>query len=90
MNKEELIEAIAFAKEQGLSSISVGNITMTIPKEISYEIKEPTPSELNLAFNQEEISEEEILYYATPYYDELQEKKKRQLETIKEDEDKRG
>lgn len=36
----------------------------------------------------EELSDDEILYYSTPYYDELQAKKELQAAQIKEDESK--
>lgn len=61
------------------------------------DLKEPAPSpampteaELNLLFNTPEYTEEEILYWATSYFDTLQARKKQQLETLKEDEDLRN
>lgn len=90
MNEQELEAALAFARKQGLKSITVNGITMEIGDERRTGEILTTEKDIDLAFNVPQYTEEEILYWATPYFDELQEKKKRQLETLKEDEDVRN
>lgn len=91
LDRQKLIEALEFAKEQGLSEITVDGVTMKVG----------APNKINIVpdLKSEEIvkpqswlddyTEEELLYYATPYFDELQAKKeahKKQLEESKTNE----
>lgn len=91
MDKEKLRLAVEFAKEQGLTSIEVDGIKIdllqTIPKPQEY----PDIDIHKLISDiSQEYSDEEILYLATPYYDELQEKKKQHQESLKVHEDLNG
>ena len=92
MNKELVAEAIAFAKEQGLSSVEVEGVKFTIPREENV----LRGTELNEADVTKflspsiDITDEEILFYSTPYYDELQARKRIKEEQIKMKEDLNG
>lgn len=71
-------EAIDFAKANGLTSVEVDGIKFEVPRvavpEGQTEASEEEIRKLLDTF--EEYTEEEILYFATPYFDELQERKK--------------
>jgi len=88
MNTKKLQEALEFAKANALTSIQVGTIKMDIPQETKpTEVKIQTDDELKKIFGADadvtsEYSDEELLYYATPYFDELQAKKKLRQEAL--------
>ena len=90
MDKDKLKEAIEFARTMGLSSITVDGIKMDLSPIDLVTGSFLTEKELDQGLNREEMTEEEIKYWATPYYDELQLKKQRQQQTLKEDEDVRN
>ena len=93
MDRAKLQEALQFAKENGLSSITIDGIRMDIADQIKAEaIELPTESDLNKVFNNQNDgpTDEEVLFWSTPYWDELQAIKKKQLETLAEDKDVRN
>ena len=85
MTKEQRLELINEAKEIGLKSITIDDVV--------YEFGESKPAEVEIVpidpelfarkIAEETFTDEEILYYASPYYDELQEKKKKHEEHLK-------
>ena len=90
IDKQKLESAMEFAREHGLPWIEIDGVKMPVTPvqppqiEISEEamkaIYNPVP----------EFDDEDVLYWATPYYDELQEKKKLKLEQLKIKEDLNG
>ena len=87
MNKEKLKEALDFARENNLSWIEVDGIKMEVPKAMLPPSTDADEKNLKSIYNPEpEYTEEEILYYATPYFDELQARKKLRQEQQKHDE----
>jgi hypothetical protein len=88
INKEKLKEAIEFAQEQDISEIEVDGIKLKVPpKPMPIEEGKELISEYNPF---PEYTDEEIIFWATPYFDELQEKKRQQQEAAKETQDLRG
>lgn len=89
MNEEKLKEALKFAKENGLYSITIDGVTMQIPVEMKpIEVRIQTDEEIAKAFGEDPflgMTDEELLYYATPYFDELQEKKKLKQEALEKE-----
>lgn len=76
LEKERLKEIISFAQDNNLSWIEVDGIKFPVPPK-EQEITPNEEQEMKLAHNPEpEYTEEEILYYATPYFDDLQERKR--------------
>lgn len=86
MNQEKLKEAIEFARANGLKSIEVDGIKMEVlPLQQTIEVNLQTDDELKRAFANdpfEDMTEEEILFYSTPYFQELQEKKKQKQDAL--------
>jgi hypothetical protein len=94
----EVKELMDKAKELGLSHIKVEGFeaSLTAPKaepapaptvelsddEIKALVSQPSPFD--------DLSEEEILYFATPYFDELQAQKEARAQELKEEEALRG
>lgn len=89
MDQEKLKEALKFAKENGLASITVDGITMEIAVEMKpIEVRIQTDDEIAKAFGEDPflgMTDEELTYYATPYFDELQEQKKLKQESIEKE-----
>jgi hypothetical protein len=70
MNYIEAIKLLIRAKELGITDEQVAMIKQQADEIPQIEITEPV-----VPFNLDEMTEDEILYYSTPYYDELQERK---------------
>jgi len=88
MNKEKLKEALEFARENDLAWIEIDGIKMDVPKAMLPASTEADEKALKAFYNPEpEYTDEEILYYATPYFEELRAKKQEQLENQKTDKD---
>lgn len=87
IDKEKLKSALEFAKENKIKSIEVDGIRIEVPQDLTVEFSSDRKFEelLKPLSPFDEMTEEEILYYATPYYDELQAKKKAKQEKIKEE-----
>lgn len=98
---EEVMKLMDHAKELGISKIKVEGFEA----ELSHLNQTPAPAQTGTIadLSDEEIrelvippspfddlSDEEILYFATPYYDELQAKKEAQAQKLKEEEATRG
>ncbi len=91
MTKAELI---AEARELGCKSITLDGIVYEIgpaPKEIQEPLTDEQAKELvkNISVF-DEMTEEEVLFYATPYFDTIQENKKKHEEHIKNEAIKNG
>lgn len=95
MTKDDLIEMIKTAKELGVTRIRTGEFEICFG-EPSEKVATPIPEVLIdekaleksfKALSQDyELTSEELKYYATPYFDELQAiKEERQAEGAKED-----
>lgn len=86
MNSDKLQEAIVFAKANNLKSIEIDGIKMEIndiPQQI--ELKIQTDEEIAKAFGEDPfigMTDEEILFYHSDYYDELQEQKRQKQEAL--------
>jgi len=87
MNKQKLKDALEFAKDNGLESIEVDGIKFSVPN-----AQEPTQeNDITQPITPyDHISDEEVLYWSTGYYDEMQSIKELQLEQKKETEELNG
>lgn len=88
MNEEKLKAALAFAKEHGLKSIEVDGIKMELGEprpDPNAEIPDLKAEELVAALSPfDEMTDEEVLFWSTPHYDELQSAKALKAEHAKE------
>jgi hypothetical protein len=89
MDRTKLETALTFAKEHGLEMIEVDGVKIILPNKKTIE---PIASGLDDAqiLNADDnfgYTDEEILYWATPYFDELQDLKnqKKQLAQLHEE-----
>lgn len=78
--KEQIKEMIEFAREQKLESIEIDGIKYTLGSNIGFPrsaiVPEMKPEEMVRPLSVlDEMSEEEIQYWATPWYDQLQAQK---------------
>lgn len=81
MTDLEILKTLIKAKELGISMDDVESFkakTIPVPEQKSEDIVKP----LSVL---DDVSEEEILYFATPYYDELQHKKEAQKQKLAEE-----
>lgn len=82
---DELQALIAFAKEQGMPWIEVDGVKMPVPiAKPQYEANPESPEIPSDPTS--DYTEEEILFYSTPYFDEIQaakEAKKKALDDEK-------
>lgn len=82
IDREKLKDAIEFAREMGLGSIEVDGIKMEIPplpEPVPVgDIKQPTTPFDNL-------SDDEILFWSTPHYDELLAAKEERMKALEEE-----
>lgn len=87
--KRRRIELIEEAKLLGLESITIEGVTYQLPNTSKTVVATPMDikdvekltRELTLT---EDVTAEEVLYYSSPYYDELQAKKEQREQAIKE------
>lgn len=82
--KAEMAEMIEFAREQGLKKIELDGIVFHLDKvaQHSGEVPELLPEDIVSPLSVlDEMSEDEILFWSSPYYDELQAKKQAALKT---------
>ena len=89
MKFEDLKALIDQAKLLGIECVEVEGVKYTIRAEtqiLPSEVPDLEPKDI-VAPGFDEPTDEEILYWATPYYDELQERKKHREETRAMDED---
>lgn len=88
MDKVKLKEALEFAKENKLKCIEVDGVKFDVP----IELPEHEDSIEGLDDDEmlqdldvlEQFTDEEVLYWATPYYDELQRTKELKEKQLKE------
>ena len=93
LNAEEIIKILEKAKELGISTIKVDGLEAHSDTERPQE-KSMTEIDdkdlMALVSPLDDFTEEEMLYYATPYFDELQEKKEAMKKQKKEEDELRG
>lgn len=88
--KDEMIEILTKAKEMGMNSIRVDGIEANFGPALPPEETPPSnviqdPAELlKILQEKQEYTDEEVLFYATPYFDELQAQKELRAKQIKE------
>lgn len=92
IDRERLKEAMDFAKENGLAEIEVDGIKIKIekPRPEPRELTEDEQKKISAAHQQESMSDEEVLFWHSDYYDELQEKKRLKEEHAREAQNLRG
>lgn len=98
LTKDEIIEVLTKAKELGLTHIKLEGLEcdfrtnigqITSPQTISHFVPEMKSEEIVTPLSTlDDVSDEELLYYATPYYDELQSRKEAHKQALKEQENK--
>lgn len=96
--KAKLADALAFAKDNGLQSIEVEGIRMELPlKQMapphspSIAVPEMKAEELLKPMSPfDELTDEEVLFWSTNHYDELQAKKAKHAEHLKQHEEIHG
>lgn len=84
----ELKEQIEFARAQGCKSIEIDGVKYEIgPAPLSHApVPELKAEEIVKPLSAlDDLTEEEILYYATPYYDELQRRKEAHKQKLAEE-----
>lgn len=82
MNNVEALKLLIKARELGITDADIETFKAKLAPEVVPELK---PEEIVKPISVlDEFSEEEIQFYATPYFDELQEKKRLHQEKIKE------
>lgn len=87
LNKEEILELMTKAKELGLTQVKVDGFEASFgPTPIVSMPSEDKDLEAIQKAN-EEPSHEELLYWSTPYYDELVAKRKAREEQLKQHKD---
>jgi hypothetical protein len=76
INREKITEAITFAREMNLKSIEVDGIKFDVPPNAADTVEALDDQELAKALDiMDDLTDDEILYWATPYFDELQAEK---------------
>lgn len=95
MTKEERLELIKEAKELGLKAIEIEGVRFELgeAKPVNNAIpltEEQAKAMFTDSMVLDEMSDDEILYYSTPYYDQLQHEKKLKEEQKKLKEDLNG
>ncbi len=91
MTKEERLERIQEAKELGLKSITIEGVTYELQITYNPNIVTPNLSEdqikalMNPASPFDELSDDEVLFWSTPHYDEIQKQKELREKQIKEE-----
>jgi hypothetical protein len=87
IEKEKLQAAFDFARMNNIPWIEIDGIKMPVPEKTEI-VADVSEAAMNAAYNPEpQFSDEEIMYYATPYFEELQEKKRIRSEQLKTKED---
>jgi len=85
MTKKELIDE---ARELGCKSVTIDNITYEIgslPKEAGPVLEAEAEALVNPMSALDDLSPEEVLYWSSPFYDELQKQKELRLQQLKEE-----
>lgn len=89
MTPKQQMNLIKQAKDLGLASIKIGDVEIVFSKDRTEQKTHAVPDLeakdiLVPPSPFDDITEEEILYFATPFYDELQAIKNKKQEAIKE------
>lgn len=84
IDKEKLKEAIEFAREHGLVSIEIDGIKMEIPPLKAEEpIQENDITQPKTPYD--DMDGDEVLFWSTPYYEELQDKREQHAQKLKDE-----
>jgi len=88
MKKEKRLELIKEAKELGLKSIEIDGVKYDLGEAPKVNTAEPlTEEQAKAMFTDtkilDEMSDDEVLYYSTPFYDTLQQEKRTKEEQMK-------
>lgn len=91
MTKKKRLELLQEARDMGMAEITIDNVHYKLGKtEEQKPMLELTEEQVKALVNPmsllDDLSEEEILYYATPYFDELQAKKETRNQQLKDKE----
>lgn len=94
LNKDEILELLSKAKDLGVAQVEVeglkvsfGSTPIETIKKVSAPVPESKPEELIKPLSQmEEPTDDEVLYWSTPYYDQLQTEKEQRQKAIREGE----
>lgn len=82
IDREKMTEALAFARENGLRAIEVDGIKMEVPP-----TEEPQPDgDINQPTTPyDNLTDDEIAYWSTPYFDELMAAKEDRMKAMEEE-----
>ena len=92
LSANDIMELMIQAKEMGLTSIKVDGFEATLSqgpqeKQVIGKQADMTKEEIMTTLQVfDDLSDDQILYWSTPYYDELESLKQAQLEASKKDE----
>lgn len=75
MDKDKLKEAIAFARENHLTSIEVDGIKMELAH-LPADLDDPGPDIQQPVTPWDNLTQDEVLFWSTPYFLELEEERK--------------
>ncbi len=87
IDKERFVELIEFAKEQGLSKVTIDGVDFHIDKigQKLPSIVEASAEDIIRPMNVlDDLSDEEILYWSSGYFEELQAQKDARANSIKD------
>ncbi len=87
MTKKKRLELLDEAKRMGLKSVTIDDVIYEIGStKQSGPIREAEARELLTPMSVfDDYSDDEILYYATPYFDELQDMKEKRKQQLKDE-----
>lgn len=88
MTKRERVKLIQEAQELGLKSITIEDITYElgiVPKKNTIVPDLDAKDIVNPISFLDELSEDEVLYWSSPYYDDLQEQKLKRAQQLKDE-----
>ena len=80
MTDIEAMQLLIKCRELGISQLEIA--ALVEKSKVEKPIEQDLDAQLKAVFSSEEYSDEEILYYATPYFDEIQRRKKTQAEKV--------
>ena len=86
--KEKLLEAIEIAKLHGCPWVEVDGVKIPlVEKQVGPKVEPQSDDEVKMALLDPEpdLTDEEVLFWSTPYFDELQEKKLKRQDVLREE-----
>ena len=84
LDREKLLDALQFAKDNGLEEIEVDGVKMKVPLVQS---NEPHSDIKMIETPYDNMSDDEVLFWATDYFDDLQAEKEARKKILEEDSD---